>query len=303
MTESMAEPSTEATAQEGDSQQSGMRGALFGMKMERASILSQLLQAINWEPNMKVQVTISSRGIKFTAEQVNVMQATVFLQKHLFQAFAVDVSQVKEGFYFGLDLSVLIDCLNLYGNTSVHPTTLQMVMPPSGTPLSIWLRHKDILTDINMNLFAIDRIYPFPFSASRMVNKLIIDSTWLKEAFNELDWSADDVTLTLSPDAPHFRLTTGGVLGSCQVDCPADSEMIESFECAQTQANRYKFSILKPSVKALQVATKTQLRTNVDGALSLQHMVKVEDGSSCFIDFFVCPCEEIGSDGDEGDPM
>lgn len=86
-----------------------------------------------------------------------------------------------------------------------------------------------------------------------------------------------------------------------KVDCPSDSEVIESFECTQTQANRYKFSILKPSVKALQVASKTQLRTNVDGALSLQHMVKVEDGSSCFIDFFVCPCEELYGANDDDD--
>ena len=51
----------------------------------------------------KVQVTISSRGIKFTAEDASSMQATVFIQEHLCSAFAVDMKTVKEGFYFGLD--------------------------------------------------------------------------------------------------------------------------------------------------------------------------------------------------------
>ena len=83
-------------------------------------------------------MTISSRGIKFTAEDASSMQATVFIQEHLCSAFAVDMKTVKEGFYFGLDLSVLIDCLNLYGSNTLHPTTVQMVLPPDGQKLALW---------------------------------------------------------------------------------------------------------------------------------------------------------------------
>jgi len=71
------------------------------------------------------------------------------------------------------------------------------------------------------------------------VGGVVLQSEWLKEAFNELDWSSTDVSFLLSPDAPFFRLTTAGTMGSCQVDCGKDSPVFELFECRQTQCNKY----------------------------------------------------------------
>ena len=44
-----------------------------------------------------------------------------------------------------------------------------------------------------------------------------MEAEFLKEAFNELDWSSQYVDLLLSPEAPYFRLSTWGPSGSCQV--------------------------------------------------------------------------------------
>jgi cell cycle checkpoint protein len=89
-----------------------------------------------------------------------------------------------------------------------------------------------------------------------------MEADYLKDAFNELDWSSQLITFTLSPDAPHFRLSTSDTSASCQVDYPKESEVFESFECETTCSFSYKLSLLQPAVKALSLSHKTQLRIN-----------------------------------------
>ena len=52
----------------------------------------------------------------------------------------------------------------------------------------------------------------------KKVNQIIMDASALKEAFGELDWSSDSVTLTLSNSAPYFQLSTSSAAGSCEVN-------------------------------------------------------------------------------------
>ena len=50
---------------------------------------------------------------------------------------------------------------------------------------------------------------------------------------------------------------------------------------------RYKISLLKPSVKALALSTRVSIRTDNRGFLSLQYMIKNEDGQVCFVEYYV----------------
>jgi hypothetical protein len=50
---------------------------------------------------------------------------------------------------------------------------------------------------------------------------------------------------------------------------------------------RYKISLLKPSVRALLVSTRTSIRTDTRGFLSMQYMIKLDDGQVCFAEYFV----------------
>jgi len=120
---------------------------------------------------------------------------------------------------------------------------------------------------------------------------VLIKSQSLKEALNELDWSHDSISITLSPDPPYFRLVTSGVSSNChcQVDYPKDSEVFEAFSCQQTQQYNYKSSLLLPTVKALSQSTRTQVRMNQNGLLQLQHMYRREDKKTTFIDFILTP--------------
>lgn len=44
-----------------------------------------------------------------------------------------------------------------------------------------------------------------------------IKSSWLKEAFHELDMTSEVLEILMSPDSPYFRLSTFGHAGSAHV--------------------------------------------------------------------------------------
>lgn len=70
------------------------------------------------------------------------------------------------------------------------------------------------------------------------------------------------------------------------------------FKCVQITAFcllfcRYKISLLKPSTKALVLSCKVSIRTDNRGFLSLQYMIRNEDGQICFVEYYCCPDEEV----------
>uniref|UniRef100_A0AAX7SFJ3 RAD1 homolog (S. pombe) n=1 Tax=Astatotilapia calliptera TaxID=8154 RepID=A0AAX7SFJ3_ASTCA len=99
--------------------------------------------------------------------------------------------------------------------------------------------------------------------------------------------------ITMSPSQPYFRLSTFGNAGNAHYDYSKDSDMMELFKCTETQTNRYKMSLLKPSTKALALSCKVSVRTDNRGFLSLQYLVRNDDGQICFVEYYCCPDEEV----------
>lgn len=58
----------------------------------------------------------------------------------------------------------------------------------------------------------------------------------------------------------------------------------------------YKTKLVQPTVKALTMSTKTQLRINERGTLNLQHMYVTDNDQTSFLDFYVIPLEEDEED-------
>jgi len=52
----------------------------------------------------------------------------------------------------------------------------------------------------------------------------------------------------------------------------------------------YQLLLLKPSTKALSQASKVCIRTDSRGFLSLQYMIRIEDGQICFVEYLVSAC-------------
>lgn len=120
----------------------------------------------------------------------------------------------------------------------------------------------------------------------------------LKDAFNELDTSSDTLEITLSPQEPFFQLSTFGFAGQISYDIHKDSDMIENFQCFSTQTNRYLLSLLKPSVRAINLASKVCVRVDKRGFLSFQYMIKNENSHNCFVEYYCCPEENNDENGE-----
>jgi len=272
----------------GDSQEEEV-DFVFLCKIDNVRIITNVLSALQFKKEGQfATVIISSNGIKFTVEENQSFQGNAFLQQDIFQEFKFngDEHQFEQ---FRINLSILLDCLNIYGTSSF--VAMQMGFGGYGHSLVVMLEENGVITHCGLRTLDSEIIHNFNFRGFPIPNKLIMDAELLKDAFDELDWSSQQVSILLSPDPPYFRLSTVGPSGSCQVDYPKDSEVFEVFDCSRFQMNNYKLSLLQPAIKALALSHKTQLRTNEIGILSLQHMIKSEDKTISFVDFFIVPDE------------
>ncbi|KAG6898234.1 hypothetical protein C0992_002248 [Termitomyces sp. T32_za158] len=131
----------------------------------------------------------------------------------------------------------------------------------------------------------------------------INQSSWLRDALSELDPSFDKLTFIGSPppemetstsrerqklrvaEKPMLRIQAAGTFGSTEMDYPNDREVLETFECKENV--RVRFGHITKTLRALQSSTKTSLRIDEDGLLSLQFLMPSprSGGSDAFIEF------------------
>eukprot|EP00039_Didymoeca_costata_P002839 m.62994 g.62994 ORF g.62994 m.62994 type:complete len:287 (+) comp11552_c0_seq1:189-1049(+) len=228
---------------------------------------------------------LSDKGLRFVVEAAKSLQAKAFLQSGLFTEFRYNSSEEHS---FDLDLNIFLDCLNIFGGEC---TSMRMSYSGYGEPLVLLLEEGGVLTDCNIRTMVASTPTGIDIRSAEIPSNIIMKSHWLAEVFAALDQSSEDVKIHISPDQPYFRISTDGDAGITQVDCPKESDMVESFTCDCTQINRYRLTLLKPSEKALALSTKISIRMNEWGVLSMQCLINTEDGQAVFVEFLCLPCE------------
>jgi len=123
------------------------------------------------------------------------------------------------------------------------------------------------------------------FRACEHVNKGIVQSERLRDAFLEVDdiAGASTVRISMGPSAPFFRLSCLGQASSCDVDF-ADSTFI-LYQCESEMSFEYRLPLLRLAVKPLADAEKTFIKINSQGMLSIQHLIRIDAQKTC-----VCAC-------------
>lgn len=277
----------------------------FLAKISNARILTSILNGIHLKKDQLATMRVESGGIKFGVEESKALMGSCLLHKDLFEEYKYkepalsspsDAPGSDRADQFKVNLSTLIDCLNIFGGGPGSFTSLQIIYKGYGNPLFLMLEENQVRTDCGLRTLETDGIPDYHFRSVPILNKAIMKSDCLKEALNELDWSSETLNILMSPDPPHFRLTTTGPNGSCQIDFPSDSKAFEAFQCSQTLSYSYKTKLVQPTVKALNLSTKTQLRINERGTLNLQHMYVTDNDQTSFLDFYVIPLEEEQED-------
>lgn len=263
----------------------------FMARVENARNLSHILKAIHFKDVATVFVT--ENGLKVTVEDSKCLQANAFIQSSVFDEF-----EVHEDATFCISLNVLQECLTIFGSNSISATSLKMLYQGYGSPLILTLVEDNITTDCSIKTQEPEETLDFEFCAANVVNKIIMKADCLKDAFNELDVSSETLRITMSPNKPFFRLTSTGIIGRTDNDIHKDSDMVESFQCSQPQTNQYQLTLLKPSVRAINLASKVCIRMDNRGFLSFQYMIKNENGQICFVEYYCCPDEKFDDDAE-----
>ena len=260
---------------------------VFEARLDNVRCMSSVLKSIAFKDY--ATVFISSNGLKFTVEESKCAQVNAFLQSDLFQTYDF----TSDTLVFRINLNVLMECLNIFGGAPGQSfTSLKMYYPADGEPLGLVLEEGGVVTECQIKTMEADEILDFNFTSIGVQNKIIMKSECLRDAFSDLDISSQVIEMLMSPDSPWFRLSTFGHAGKTTNEYPKDSDMVESFECTKTQVNKYKLTLLKPSIKALLQSTKISIRMDNRGFLSLQYMIKTEDGNTCFVEYLCAPDED-----------
>ncbi|KAI4169040.1 MAG: hypothetical protein LQ343_005973 [Gyalolechia ehrenbergii] len=171
-----------------------------------------------------------------------------------------------------------------------------------GDPLCIVLKEAGVTTTCEMVTYEAEDQDEIPLQRDDLAQKIIMRSSWLHDAINELALTSPSrLTIAASPLAPYFTLSSKGPLGSATVEFSKDQQLLETFHVPKRTVNTYKYSLVKAASRAMAIASKVSIRGDVQGVLSLQFMIEVEEGRVSFIDFRFVPFlpEEAEEDDDE----
>eukprot|EP00002_Diphylleia_rotans_P026848 TRINITY_DN536_c0_g1_i9.p1 TRINITY_DN536_c0_g1~~TRINITY_DN536_c0_g1_i9.p1 ORF type:complete len:307 (-),score=61.06 TRINITY_DN536_c0_g1_i9:1119-2039(-) len=273
---------------------------VFLCKLDYARIMANLLQALNWRKDQFLTIQATPMGIKFIVEDGKCLQVSTYLSDRFFQDYKFWPSPETYGEHveFRVLFSVMIECLNVFTSTGSSgpigtPVVLQMAYAGHGQSLLLMLEENEVITDCAIRTIEAEPLLNFNFRSPNLPNKVVMQSDKLRDAMNELDWSATLLEFTLSPEFPSFRMCTDGAAGSCEVVYPKESEVFESFESTEGQTYMYRLASIQPIVKAMAISKKTLIRINEDGLLSFQLLVLHDTGQKSFIDFCTLPqCAE-----------
>lgn len=81
-----------------------------------------------------------------------------------------------------------------------------------GHPLMLFLEEGGVVTVCKINTQEPEETLDFDFCSTNVINKIILQSEGLREAFSELDMTSDVLQITVSPDKPYFRYVSAIIL-------------------------------------------------------------------------------------------
>ncbi|CAK9303550.1 unnamed protein product [Gordionus sp. m RMFG-2023] len=269
---------------------------IFYASTDNVKYISNILKAVQFKESANFHAT--DQGIKITVEDSHCLQANSYLQKEIFNDYSY-----KEDIKFKINLNIFIDCLQIFSNNVTYSPTalnqsfsnkvhLKVYYKEHGHPLILLLEENGVTTDCSIKTQEYEDVMEYDFLNIDIVNKIIFKSEALKEIFNEIDNSCDVLEILISPTIPNFRIATYGDLGSIYIDFPKDSSCIEYFSCKERQNSRFKHSLLKPALKAINYSSKISLRMDKKGCLSWQYMIKHDENIISFIEFYCLPLDE-----------
>lgn len=177
-----------------------------------------------------------------------------------------------------------------FGSRNKKTTSLRMSYLGEGHPLRLLLAEsaEGPTTVCQIHTLQSERRMELAFDDEDKIVKIIMKSSWLKDALSEIDSTCDYVSIICNPpqkitgtakgrtaeaEVPIFRIEAKSIRGTVEMDYPNDREVLEFFECGQSMRFHYSFDVLHHAIRALAVSVKVSIRIDSEGVMSLQFLM------------------------------
>lgn len=262
----------------------------FMGRLDNTKLFYNSLKAINFSQD--VNIILSENGFKAIAEDAKHVQAIVYVTKECFSEYKL---MNNEEISFRVNLGVVCDCLSIFTGVDC---SMKMIFKGNGAPLVFVLEQHgddDLVTECSVKTKNGEE--PLHFSLDDEdsgYNTIILRGVDFAHLLGDINKSTEELEIYMSPDAPHFRLTSLGVMQSeSNIEVARTSDIIIKFSCKSMCSAKYKMSHIRIPMRAITLAPKVALRTDSSGLLGLQLMVLSDDNSQIYIEYFITPlCED-----------
>ncbi|CAB1103226.1 unnamed protein product [Ectocarpus sp. CCAP 1310/34] len=249
---------------------------IFSCRLDNAesitTILSCLSHGTRKDQQAQCEVTKESMTLVVSG-RAKYTQAQGSLDSSLFQEY-----DCVEGAKFGINLTTLLECLQIFGRGSLAQTSVSMAYQEARATFRLTLEGGGVFTSCEIRTIHQDEeamkfsTLAKAFGRSKEVCRCILKG----EAFQELaDLNgATSVSVTFGQEATHLQLYAKGSNGSSEIDFPKSSQSLVCFECtARGVSWAFLMTGMETGMRALGHANETYFRVNEEGILCIQHQV------------------------------
>lgn len=256
----------------------------FAGRLDKVKALYAGMKAISFGETAKFQ--INENGFRIMTENAKSMQASLFITKEVFEEFFVDGE-----YNFSVNMNILVECISLFAGGDC---SMKMFYKGEGAPLMLVIEDhadEDVTTECSIKTSQSEESIEYSLNEnSPSYNIIFIRGPDMAEIFSQIDKSADEVEITLSPKEPHFRVATVGVMQyESNIEVAKTSDMMLMFNCKGHTVTRYKGSHIRLTSKALSASTKVAIKTDSSGILEMHFMIFSSDEAQVYIQFFILP--------------
>lgn len=293
----------------------------FKARLKDARVLSNLLKSICLKDYVHVRIT-KDKGMMLMTETAKSLQAKAFITKGLFEDYEFvnghedGAEEEEEDYDFSINASHVIECLDIFGhgssavssaghnsnasgaasaktNTaeSMHSTQCRLKYERGSDSLEILLEDKQVLTNCKFAIFDDYEIRPWSFvQDNEILGKIIMDSSAFSEAMLDYQNLGSVPGNGSNNDHITFEFSVDGLIlkgMDIEVLIEKDGEVVDFYNCGKECSFMYRFGLLQIALKMVGVSSKTSIRINDVGILSIQYMLRTAKGESLFIEYLV----------------
>jgi len=277
----------------------------------------------NHQKGQLVTLAVNSKGLRLIVDnQSKSLHAVAVLPSDMFEEFSLPLVRGEHTeVAFRLSMWVLLECLVIYGASSIATAQLTMMYNSAESgDLSLMLFEEGVLTEASLkttDLTSLDSegdmsSLEVAFQRNPRPVRVVLKSEALHDVIKDVSDAPGGSSVVLSMDPQGgdgcMRLHTVTPGGSLTVEVPSKSLAVVSMNIKEAVSFSYHTKLLESSLRALSGSFQTLLRVNTVGVLSVTHRLDTSSSGSggggsgvgAWVTTLILPEESVAEEGWEG---